>query len=149
MDEFMRNQTTHFDFETFITSSFQKNEIVCSNYTNISFLFNDTVTDVILKYNGLPTTEYNIDQYAFLHDYISQGIIKAEDYSLSFDSVNGITNFRSNKDFAYRKRWTINRYYGFYIDDIEYITKISPYVPTELKLDSNIQIVNNKFVYGG
>lgn len=147
LDEIMRNQTTHFEFEKFITESFQKNEVVCSNFSNISFLYNDTVSDRILKYDGF--SEYDIDQYTFLHDYINNGILKPSEYTLYVDNATQKTYFRAVDDFVYRKKWTINRYYGFYVDELEYLNKVSPYVPVQLTRDSNIEIVDNKFLYGG
>lgn len=36
------------------------------------------------------------------------------------------------------KKWSINRYFGFYIDDLEYVTGISPNNPIQLKTDVEV-----------
>jgi len=40
-----------------------------------------------------------------------------------------------------KRKWSINRYYGFYLDDLELVTTISSYIPVPLK--SDIKIVDN------
>ncbi len=40
-----------------------------------------------------------------------------------------------------KKKWSINRYYGFYLDDMELVTTISSYIPIPLKND--IYILDN------
>ena len=34
-----------------------------------------------------------------------------------------------------KRKWSINRYYGFYVDDLELVTTISSYIPVPLKSD--------------
>ena len=34
-----------------------------------------------------------------------------------------------------KRRWSINRYYGFYLDDLELVTTMSSYIPVPLKSD--------------
>ena len=38
-----------------------------------------------------------------------------------------------------KRKWSINRYYGFYLEDLEFITSISPYLPIGLQSDIQIQ----------
>lgn len=40
-----------------------------------------------------------------------------------------------------KRKWSINRYYGFYLDDLELVTTMSSYIPVPLKTD--ITITNN------
>lgn len=40
-----------------------------------------------------------------------------------------------------KRKWSINRYYGFYLDDLELVTTISSYIPVPLKQD--IEVVDN------
>lgn len=41
------------------------------------------------------------------------------------------------------RKWSLNRYFGFYLKDIELVTSISPYIPIELKPDIYIDSNNN------
>jgi hypothetical protein len=41
------------------------------------------------------------------------------------------------------RKWSLNRYFGFYLKDIELVTSISPYIPIELKTDIYIDSNNN------
>jgi hypothetical protein len=45
----------------------------------------------------------------------------------------------------YARKWSINRYYGFYLDDLELVTTISPYQP--VPLHSDIQILEGNILY--
>lgn len=38
-----------------------------------------------------------------------------------------------------KRKWSINRYYGFYLEDLEFVTSISPYLPIGLQPDTQIQ----------
>ena len=44
----------------------------------------------------------------------------------------------------YIRKWSINRYYGFYLDDLELVEKVSPYLPPVLKTD--IKIDSDNFI---
>lgn len=43
------------------------------------------------------------------------------------------------------RRWSLNRYLGFYIDDMELTTTISPYQPIDLR--SDFEILNGNLIY--
>jgi len=43
------------------------------------------------------------------------------------------------------RKWSINRYYGFYLDDMVLTKKVSPYIPPLLKDD--VQILENNILY--
>lgn len=43
------------------------------------------------------------------------------------------------------RRWSLNRYLGFYIDDMELTTTISPYEPPKLR--SDFEILNGNLIY--
>lgn len=146
LDDYIRNQNTHFEIEKFITSGFQKNEVICSNYLNVSFLYDDTVSGLLM-----PSTTYNLNgDYKFLNESIFNG-----DYKIGTDISTPIVsntepitaNFQltQSEPISYRKKWTINRYYGFYLDDLIEFKKISPYIPVSLNTD-NISVYNNMFV---
>jgi len=147
MDDFFRAQTTHFEMERFLTEGFQKNEVVYSNQSNISFLFDDKVSGIIKAWDGTPATQYDLNQWSFILDYINEGKIKPSDYTTV--QIGDTTFFRSGIDFSYRKRWSINRYYGFYFDKLDEISKISPYTGVKFSTDPTISIVNNKFIQSG
>lgn len=44
-----------------------------------------------------------------------------------------------------KRKWSINRYYGFYLDDMEIVKTISPYIPIKLKDD--VVIVETNILY--
>ena len=140
LNEYMQNQTTHFELESFITDGFKKNEVIAANYLNVSYLFTDTVSDILF-----PGTTYNINQYKFINDYITQGIIKQTDIATGPNSLGEIT---FNNNIPYSKKWTINRYSGFYIKNLNKFDKLSPVIPAQLKNDPTINIVNNNFMIG-
>ena len=41
------------------------------------------------------------------------------------------------------RKWSLNRYFGFYLKDMELVTAVSPYIPIELKSDIYISDNNN------
>jgi hypothetical protein len=43
-------------------------------------------------------------------------------------------------------QYSINRYYGYYIDQLEYIKDITTYEPPSLRTDISLQIINNVFM---
>lgn len=43
------------------------------------------------------------------------------------------------------RKWSLNRYLGFYVDDMELSTTISPYEPPKLRQD--FEILDNNFIY--
>jgi hypothetical protein len=44
-----------------------------------------------------------------------------------------------------KRKWSINRYYGFYLEDLEFVTSISPYLP--IGLQSDIQVLQGNVLY--
>ena len=44
-----------------------------------------------------------------------------------------------------KRKWSINRYYGFYLEDLEFVTSISPYLP--IGLQSDIQLLPGNILY--
>lgn len=45
----------------------------------------------------------------------------------------------------FKRKWSINRYYGFYIEDIEFHSTISPYITPFLRND--VQVFNGNILY--
>lgn len=147
MEEFMQNQTTDFEFESFLIDGFRKNGVVAANYSNISFLFDDTVSGVFLK-----NTNYYEDQYPVIFKMIQAGQITDDQYTRAVDFSNPLqprTYYIFNDFIPYRKKWTINRYVGFYGDDIKFINKVSPYVQNIFRIGEGIEIVDNVFKLAG
>lgn len=138
IDEVFQKQTTDFELETFITDGFQKNGIICSNYSNISYLYDDTVSGI---FN--PDQTYTANEYPFILKLIQNNtIVKDVDYE---ELITPELSFKFKKPVPYRKKWTINRYVGFYIDKIKDITKVTSYIPVPFKDDDTIEIINNVF----
>lgn len=137
----------------FIKRNFKEN----TNFPTSPFNLDVRETE-FSKWNGI---EYESGGYTskslFLNDYLT----KEQTY---FDMENFITDgYKNNKvvfpnilNFKFLfddtpatqtalRKWSINRYMGFYMDDIELVDKISPYSPYQLK--SNITInSDNTFV---
>lgn len=44
-----------------------------------------------------------------------------------------------------KRKWSINRYYGFYLEDLEFVTSISPYITIGLQTD--IKVLNGNILY--
>lgn len=139
LEDYMRNETTHYEMEKFVTSQFQKNDVICSNYLNISFLFDDTVSGIFEK-----STSYNIEtDYKFMNEDIYNG-----DFKIGQDLIISNNTFSVTEEKSYRKRWSINRYYGFYVNELIPLKKISPTIPALLNT-SNISIYKNEFIVTG
>lgn len=149
LDDFMMNQTTHFEFEKFITEGFKKNAVVCSNIANVSYLFDDTNAGVFYKLAGIATDiHYYENEYPFITDWIRQGKITSTQYNKVYDSISNSSYYTFNEHVPYRKKWTINRYSGFYVDNLIEIDKLSPYVTVPFNLGLGIVVVDNKFEDG-
>ena len=43
-----------------------------------------------------------------------------------------------------KRKWSINRYYGFYLDDLEKVSSLSPYLTPQLKSDV---VIENNLIY--
>lgn len=149
MEDFMMNQTSHFEFEKFLTEGFKKNAVICSNIANVSFLFDDTNAGVFYKLAGIATDiHYYETDYPFITDWIRQGKITSTQYNRVYDSISNSSYYTFNEHVPYRKKWTINRYSGFYVDDIVSIDQLSPYVTVPFNIGAGIVIVENKFEDG-
>lgn len=143
LEDYMRNETTHFEMERFITSQFQKNEVICSNYINISFLFDDTVSGIFEK-----STNYDVaTSYKFMNEDIYNGDFKIGT-DLTFSTFGIPSEFQVTSEKSYRKRWTINRYHGFYLKNLIFTKKISPMIPVNLNT-SGISVYKNEFIVTG
>lgn len=70
--------------------------------------------------------------------YRSNGIVYPNILNLSFlfDDTPSTPDFK--------RKWSINRYYGFYVDKMDFVKTISPYRPSELR--SDVVIVDNLLV---
>ena len=44
-----------------------------------------------------------------------------------------------------KRKWSINRYYGFYLEDLEFVTSISPYIT--IGLQSDIEVLPGNILY--
>lgn len=140
MDDYMQNQTTPFEFESFLTDGFKKNAVISAHYSNISFLYNDTVAGVY--YNG---SSYYEKDYPFIISDIQAGNILSTQYTKAVEHTTNLVTYTFLEHVPYRKRWTINRYTGFYIDEILQINKISPYIPVKFNINQGIYLINNVF----
>lgn len=149
LDDYMTNQTSHFEFEKFITEGFKKNAVICSNIANVSFLYDDTSAGVFYKLAGIATDiRYYENDYPFITDWIRQGKITTTQFNKTFDSVSNSSYYTFNEHVTYRKKWTINRYSGFYVDNVINIDNLSPYVTVPFNLGAGVVIVENKFEDG-
>ncbi len=70
--------------------------------------------------------------------YRSNGIVYPNILNLSFlfDDTPSTPDFK--------RKWSINRYYGFYVDKMDFVKTISPYRPSELR--SDVVIIDNLLV---
>jgi len=145
MNEYMLNQTTPFDIESFITDGFKKNSVVSSHFTNISFLYDDTVAGVFYKSDTPGQFVYYEKDYPFITKYIHEGFIKSTQYTRFIEPVTNEIYYTFSEHVTYRRKWTINRYTGFYIDELIGTDVVSPYVPVQFEYGKGIYIVSNVF----
>jgi len=146
MNEYMVNQTTPFEMEAFITDGFKKNAVISSHYSNISFLYDDTVAGVFYKTSALTGTfKYYEKDYPFITKNIQEGKITNTQYIRTIEPLTNLIYYTFTDFVPYRRKWTINRYSGFYIDDILPIDTLSPYTPTQFNTGQGIYIVDNVF----
>jgi hypothetical protein len=82
LGEYFESEKEFFELEKFIFDSYRNNKIVFPNILNISFLFDDVVSNPVI-----------------------------------------------------RKKWSLNRYYGFYLDAMKLESTMSPYNPPKLRND--------------
>lgn len=130
--------TSDYLMEDFLTSNYEKNEVICSNFLNVSFLYNDTVVGLFESGNT-----YLSEEYPMIKKLIKLGIITDDKYTKILN--NGKVEYTFNENIPYKKEWTINRYNGYYIDELKFINKLSSYISPQLKYGENIVITNNIF----
>lgn len=145
LQEYFQNENTYYNLEKFITDGFKNNGIISSNYINISFLFDDTVSGVFVGDN---VTKYYLEDNYHILKLIQKKYIKPGQYN-TLQDVNGKTYYTFNTNIPYRKSWTINRYTGFYINDKIQIDQVSTYKGVKFKENTDIHIINNVFVENG
>ena len=128
--------------------------------------FPDTSLDIDfreLEFTKWIGIDYNTGGYTtrsrFLENYISneQLIFDFEKYIFDGYSENKLIHPQIiNFSFLFDdtpatgtslRKWSINRYSGFYIDDIELVDSISPYILEPLKND--VQILENNILFSG
>lgn len=146
MDEYFKIQQTDFDLEKFIIDGFEKNEVVCSNYLNLSHLFDDANAKIFVpRDKNNHNIWYKLKDYTFVFDMFNKK--ELSDINFKFELNNNELIFNVTEPISYRNRWSINRYVGLYADDLHYINKISPYYNDRIISDNDeIFIVNNIFL---
>lgn len=148
-EDYFQNETTHFDLETFITTGFKRNGIINSNYTNVSFLFNDRSTTVLYKDTVDLNVKYDLSKYVYLKELLDDNTISNSVYTKTYDTTNKTDYITFSEHVPVKKKWAINRYYGFYVDNLIKLKTLSPYKGSDFKLGESIVIVNNRFLYLG
>lgn len=96
-------------------------------YTYKSFFMNDT-----FEYEN---TIFDIEKFVF-DGYMKNKVVFPNILNMSFL----FDDTPATKDSL--RKWSINRYYGFYMNDIDLITSISPYLTVKLKSDIYIDSNN-------
>jgi hypothetical protein len=148
LDGYMQNQNTIFDMESYITDGFKNNDVICSHYSNIAFLFNDTVAGIFYKSETPGQFKYYEKDYPYITKYIQDGSIKSTQYDKVVETlISGkkVVYYTFRESVPYRRKWTINRYSGFYLDDLITVDSVSPYTPVQFKINDGIYLVNNIF----
>lgn len=128
------------------------------NYKNNSFF---PLTPFEMNYSNLEFSKWNGIDYE-TGGYISksmflENVISNEKEIFEFEKFifNGYKNNKIvfpnilNLSFLFSdspKQWTINRYYGFYIDSVDIVSKVSIYTPAMLK---SVTIVDNYLISVG
>lgn len=143
LSEFFQDQNTYYELEKFLTNGFKDNGIISQHYLNLSYLFDDTVADVFIQ-----GQQYFLEDNIQIIKLIQNGYINNTQYIIGEDT-NGNVFYTFNENIPYRKSWTINRYTGFYINDIIFKDKLSTYQSVRFKTNNNIEIVNNVFLQNG
>lgn len=141
LEEYFRDENDYYNLEKFIVQGFRKNDVIAANYTNVSFLFDDTVADVFI-----PGVQYFLNDHPYIYRLIQRNEITTEQYSFVLDNVTNEYYYVFNDYVPFRKRWSTNRYSGFYADDLKYIDQVSPYIGVKFKTNQNIVVQNNVFL---
>lgn len=139
LDDFMSAQDNDFDFEKYIVDGFKNNGVISSNFLNLAHLFDDTITKVFNK-----DTTYQADDYPFIHDMFNKDELDITKFNFIYSSDN--LTFTVTEDIVYSDRWKINRYMGLYVDELNKLTEITPYITTGIiEDDPDIEIIDNIF----
>jgi len=148
LDDFMQNQLSDFEFESYLTDGFRKNGVIASNYANISYLFDDTVSGIFIQSTLGDEHRYYEDEYPFIFQLIRSNKITSNQYTKSIDTsgVVGRIYYTFNIHIPYRKKWTINRYTGYYVDDLKRVAQLSSYMGGVFVDDAAIEIIDNTFM---
>lgn len=116
--------------------------------------------DVMSKWSGLDyKTGVYTEKYSFLDNHLfydnPQFLFEkyiTDGYKRNEIIYPNIINFKFLYDDTpatpYEfKKYSMNRYFGFYVDDMEYIRSLTSYVTPDIK--SNVELLNNIFISGG
>jgi len=115
------------DFRTDEFTKWNGIDYKTGGYTYKSLFLNDT-----FEYEN---TIFDLEKFIF-DGYSKNGVVFPNILNLSFlfdDTPATKTSLR---------KWSINRYFGFYLDNIDLVTTISPYSPVKLKSDIYIDPSN-------
>lgn len=146
------DMTSDTDLGAWMNANFVENP----NYPNKSFEFDVTISDSPTWYGLVYTNGYWGSRKSFIHDFIEydQPHFKLEKYITDGFKNNEviyphIINFKFLFDDTPAspfelKKWTINRYYGFYIQQLDLITNLTSYTPPNIA--TGVTITNNIFV---
>lgn len=146
LDDHIKSQDNDFDFEKYITEGFQKNGVICSNYINMTHLFDDTNASVFIESNNNQQYTYKVSDHPYIFDFINKGDINKNNVTFIDNGTVDDISFIVNRNISYRNKWSINRYSGFYADNLKLITTISPYITSDnINYSSDIFIVDNIF----
>jgi len=146
LDDYFQAETTHFEMEKFITDGFQINEIVCANYLNISFLYDDQVSGVLI-----PGINYDLNgQYKCLNEAIYEGdfILNTDITYPNSPDASGAVNAQVLDYKSFDKNWSLNRYYGFYLQGLNELHQVSPCGPATFQT-TGVSVYQNQFIVTG
>lgn len=84
-----------------------------------------------------------------LEDFVTAGFRKngvAVPHVLNMKFLFDDTPGTINRSGTARRKWSINRYMGFYLDDLTAVRRVSPYLPVALRPD--VLLADNVFIAG-
>jgi hypothetical protein len=101
-------------------------------YCSKSFFLSDTVEE--------ETTHFETEEF-ITDGFKNNEVIMAHKLNVKFlfDDTPGIVL----KDKTYKRKWSMNRYLGFYLDELELIMQVSPVQQPSLK--PNVVLIDNQF----
>lgn len=115
------------DFRTDEFTKWNGIDYKTGGYTHKSLFLNDTFEN--------ENTVFDLEKFIF-DGYAKNGVVFPNilNFSFLFDDTPATK--------LSLRKWSINRYFGFYLDNIDLITTISPYIPPKLKQDVYIDPSN-------